>query len=130
MPEPRFPTQDEFWRRLDRRKAETDLRDGLKSRASQVDGAVKQLGRASTVTAFVAQLLPGSAVPASVIAQFLDEHFTEAMGRADEKASLMPRAQRATTGFIQLDEAAGGDFSSLPAQEQQDLMGRAERGEL
>jgi hypothetical protein len=130
MPEQRFPTQAEFWRRLDKRHVEPDLRDELHARAERNDGAVQRVGRHSTVVAFVEQLLPGSAVPASVIAQFLDEHFDEPMGRSDEKAGVMQRAELAKAGFKQLDEAAGGDFSSISPERQQELLTQAERGQL
>jgi len=130
MPDQRFPTEAEFWRRLDKRHVEPDLSNALHQRAGRNQGVVQRLGRQATVTAFVEQLLPGSAVPSSVIAQFLDEHFDEPMGRSDEKAGVMARSELATSGFAQLDEAAGGDFSSLTAEAQRDLMSRAERGEL
>src|SRR5215211_4282348 len=99
MPEERFPTQAEFWRRLDKRKVEPDLRAALHERAEREDGVVQRLGRQSTVIAFVEQLLPGSAVPAGVIAQFLDEHFDEPMGRSDEKAGVLQRSELAKAGF-------------------------------
>jgi hypothetical protein len=130
MPEQRFPTEAEFWQRLDKRHVEPDLRQTLEGRAANVEGSVSRLGRQDTVVAFVEQLLPRSAVPASVVAQFIDEHFDQPMGRSDEKASVMPRAELAMTGFRQLDEAAGGDFAAVSPEQQRDLMMRAERGEL
>jgi len=130
MTEQRFPTEAEFWQRLEKRHVEPDLSDELHQRAERTDGAVQRLGRQPTVIAFVEQLLPGAAVPSGVLAQFLDEHFTEPMGRSDEKADVMVRTELTITGFAQLDKAAGGDFSSLTAERQRDLLSRAERGEL
>src|SRR3954471_25044955 len=103
MPEPRFPTDEEFWRRLEKRHVEPDLYSTLKQRSQRIGGAVSRLGRQTTVEAFVAQLLPGSAVPSATLAEFLDEHFEQPMGRADEKANVMPRAELAHEGFAQLD---------------------------
>src|SRR3954466_2814701 len=110
MPEQRFPTEAEFWQRLAKRRVEPDLSEALHQRAGRDVGVVTRLGRQATVVAFIEQLLPGAAVPAGVIAQFLDEHFDEPMGRADEKAGVMPRADLAITGFARLDEAAGAEF--------------------
>jgi hypothetical protein len=130
MPEPRYPTESEFWRRLDKRDAEPDLKQTLRSRAGRSSGSVRRLGREATVVAFIERLLPGSAVPASVIAGFIDENFDQPMGRADERANVMPRAQLLPAGFACLDEAAGGDFAALPAAEQDAVIGRAETGKL
>src|SRR4051812_15930252 len=130
MPEQGFPTEAEFWQRLDKRYVERDLRKTLEGRAADLEGPVSRLGRQETVFAFVERLLPGAAVPAWVVAKFIDEHLDEPMGRSDEKAALMPRAELAMTGFRQLDEAAGGDFAKVASEQQRELLTRAEKGEL
>jgi hypothetical protein len=130
MPEERYPTQDEFWKRLDKRDVEPDLKETLRGRAAQTSGSVSRLGTEATVIAFVERILPGSAVPAVVIAQFLDEHFEDAMGRADERVGILPRVQLFPAGFAVLDDAAGGSFASLAGEQQDELLHRAEKGQL
>jgi hypothetical protein len=130
MPEPRFPTIEEFWRRLDRRDVEPDLKRALQDRARREDGRVERLGTRETVIAYVERMLPGSAVPSAVLAQFLDEHFDEPMGRADERAGVLPRAQLLPAGFAALDAAAGGSFSALDDARQDELLRRAEAGSI
>jgi hypothetical protein len=130
MPEERYPTEAEFWERLEKRGVEPDLRDTLVRRATTVSGSVLRLGQEPTVIAFVERILPGSAVPAAAIAQFLDEAFDQPMGRADERSGTMPRAELLPAGFAVLDEAAGGAFDALNPEAQDELLHRAERGTL
>lgn len=121
----------EFWRRLAARDVEPDLREALTSRAQREDGAVTRLGRAATVIAAVERILPGSAVPAPVIAAFVDGAYDQPLGRGDERDGVLPREQLMPAGFAQLDAAAaGGEFASLSVNEQDALLARAERGEL
>jgi hypothetical protein len=130
MPDQRFPTMEEFWRRLASRDVEFDLRQALALRAQQEDAAVTRLGKAGTVVAVIDRMLPESAVPAAVIAGFVDSAYDRPLGRGDERDGVMPREQLIPVGFAQLDEAAGGDFGALAAVEQDALLARAERGEL
>jgi hypothetical protein len=131
MAEPRYPTEDEFWKRLEKREVEPDLQETLRSRAASVTGTVQRLGNEATVIAFVERILPGAAVPAAVIAQFLDEHFDDPMGRADERVGIMPRDRLFPAGFAVLDSASAvGSFASLDATAQDDILRRAEKGEL
>jgi hypothetical protein len=130
MPEERYPTEAEFWERLSRRHLEPDLQQTLRDRAGSTSGAVARLGREETVVAFVQRILPGSAVPAAVIAAFMDQNFDLPMGRADERYGLLPRAELFPLGFQVLDEAAGGSFAKLGSEGQDDLLAKAERGEV
>jgi hypothetical protein len=129
MPE-QYPTYDEFWRRLDKRDVEPDLRDALRSRADRDTGSVQRAGAEATVIAVVERLLPGSAVPASVLAAFVDENFERPLGRGDERSGVMPRAQLIPAGFAVLDSFAAGSFASLTPEQQDGLLTRAEAGEL
>jgi hypothetical protein len=130
MPEDRYPTKAEFWKRLDKRKVEPDLKEALLGRAARQTGSVARLGKDATVVAFVERILPGSAVPPMVIAQFLDENFDKPMGRADERTGVMPRSQLLPAGFQQLDLAAGGSFSDLSPERQDEFLAQAEKGTL
>jgi hypothetical protein len=126
----RYPTQEEFWKRLDARGLEPDLKDTLRERASRSQGSVLRVGSEQTVVSFVAALLPGSAVPAEVIAAFVDQNFDRQLGRGDERVGVMPRAQLIPAGFRALDEAAGGEFGQLDEQQRSRLLERAEDGNL
>ncbi|MDQ3991435.1 MAG: gluconate 2-dehydrogenase subunit 3 family protein, partial [Actinomycetota bacterium] len=79
------------------------------------------------------RILPG-AVPARALAVFLDEHFDRQLGRADERAGLMPRGDLIPAGFEVLDAAArtrhGRSFAELSGDAQVGLLHEAERGEL
>src|SRR5215207_5772463 len=130
MPEERYPTQEEFWRRLDQRHVEPDLQQILRERAARTEGIVGRLGNQFTIIAVIERILPGSAVPAMVIAQFLDQYFDDPMGRADERTGIMPRVALFPAGFSQLDIAADGSFAALDSQAQDELLTQAEKGEL
>jgi hypothetical protein len=128
----RYPTLEEFWRRLEVRGLEPDLREELSERTSREARAVRRLPAATTV-AVMARLLPGT-VPAEALAVFVDEHFDQQLGRADDRDGLLPRAELIPLGLRLLDEVAeaehGGQFTGLNESEQDKLLGRAERGEI
>ncbi|MEX1021608.1 MAG: gluconate 2-dehydrogenase subunit 3 family protein [Dehalococcoidia bacterium] len=130
MPEPRYPTLDEFWKRLDVRRVEPDLRDALRARTTREAGGVRRVGREPTVVAVVARLLPGTPVPPEALAAFLDDTFDLQMGKGDERSGTMPRAEMIPAGFAALDAAAGGDFAALDTSRQDDLLAQAERKAL
>lgn len=130
MPDDKFPTMEEFWKRLDVRDAEPDLKATLRQRAQTNDGPVSRVGKQETVVAFIERLLPGSDVPAAAMAAFVDEHFDEPMGRADERHGTMPRHELFPAGFRVLDEAARGSFAGAAAEEQDAILDQAEHGNL
>jgi hypothetical protein len=84
---------------------------------------------AELVSAVAARLLPG-AVPPLALAAFLDAHFDDQQGRGDDKAELMPRGELIPTGFLVLDAAHSRGFARLEPDAQDELLSRAERGEL
>jgi hypothetical protein len=132
MPEDRYPTLDEFWHRLEERDVEPDLRAALREHTRREEEAVHRLP-ASTVTAVAARLVPG-AVPPAALARFVDEHFDRQLGRADDKAGVLPRAELIPAGFAALEGAAsrdhGSPFADLSGARQDELLAAAERGEL
>lgn len=133
MPDQRYPTLDEFWHRLETRDVEPDLRSALHERTSRERGEVTRAGAGPTVEAVAARLLPGE-VPARALAAFLDEHFDQQLGRGDESAGKMPRAELIPAGFAALDAAArerhGTAFAQLDTKWQDELLLEAERDEL
>ena len=133
MPEQRFPTLEEFWRRLEAREVEDDLKQQLRARTDRQQGAVSRVGDEETVIAVAARLLPGK-VPAKALAVFLDEVFDEQLGRGDERVGLMPRQHLIPTGFRLLDDEAhrghGRGFAQLDEMSQDRLLERAEKGQL
>lgn len=132
MPEPRYPTLEEFWRRLDTRGVEPDLREQLRERARREERDIGRLP-AATTAAVMARLLPGT-VPPEALAVFVDEHFDRQLGRCNETSGLLPRDQLIPLGFTVLDDAArsghGHAFADLSGGQQDDLLAAAERGEL
>jgi hypothetical protein len=130
MPEERYPTAEEFWKGLDKRGLEPDLREELARRAGRSTGEISRVGRKPTVIAVIERLMPGSHVPTVVLGLFVDASFERPMGRGDERQGVMARSEHLPAGFRALDLAAGGDFSSLPVPEQDGLLQKAERGEL
>ncbi|MFN2525850.1 MAG: gluconate 2-dehydrogenase subunit 3 family protein [Actinomycetota bacterium] len=133
MPDDRYPTLDEFFERLDARDVEPDLREELRRRLTREKSGVTRAGDEATVVAVAERLLPG-AVPAKALAVFLDEVFDKQLGRADDKDGLMPRGELIPTGFRVLQDHArkrhGKDFSQLTGDQQDTLLGEAERGNL
>jgi hypothetical protein len=98
MPErPRYPTLDEFWQRLHERDVEPDLRHALEQRTGRRQQPATRLP-VNVVAAVASRLLPG-AVPADALAAFLDQYYDQQLGRADDKAGLLPRPQLIPTGF-------------------------------
>lgn len=132
MPEQRFPTMEEFWRRLDVRRVEGDLRDELRARLDRGRQALRRLPD-ETTTAVVARLLPGT-MPARALAWFVDEHFDRQLGRGDDRVGLVPRSELIPLGLELLEQQAltrhGQGFDDLPAAQQDDLLAAAERGDL
>jgi hypothetical protein len=133
MAEDRYPTADEFWARLDEREVEPDLRAALHERTAREEGTVDRVADPSLVDAVAALVLPG-AVPARALAVFLDQHFDQQLGRADERNGLMPRAELIPAGFRVLDQAArtrhSRPFVDLSAEAQEALLREAEDGKL
>ena len=133
MSEPRYPTIDEFWQRLELRETEADLRDELRSRTLRESRNVSRVGSEATVVAVAERILPGH-VPAKALAVFLDESFDKQAGRADEKSGLMPRGDLVPLGFRLLDEESvrrfGRKFGELEPNQQDDLLGEVEQGKL
>jgi Gluconate 2-dehydrogenase subunit 3 len=133
MPDSRYPTADEFWKRLKARAAEPDLRDALEQRTERENRPITRVGPEATVIAVVARLIPG-AVPARALAVFLDETFDKQLGRADDKLGVMPRAELIPAGFLALEAAAQArhrrPFAELSEAEQDALLAEAEKGEV
>jgi hypothetical protein len=97
-------------------------------------------GDEATVIAVCARILPG-AVPPRVLARFVDEAFDQQLGRGDEREGVMPRSELVPAGFAALDAAASADAATEPAEvlgafahldpaQQDELLRRAERGDL
>jgi plasmid stability protein len=120
----------EFWRRLEVRHVEPDLAAALRLRAARSTGSVQRLGAEATVIAVVERILPGSDIPASVLAKFLDDNFDKQMGRGDERDGLLPRADLLPVGFVVLDSDADGSFARRDRESQEALLRAAEHGEL
>lgn len=133
MAEDRYPTLEEFFKRLDARDVEPDLREEFARRLTREEGSVTRVGAEATVVAVTQRLVPG-AVPAKALAVFLDDAFDKQLGRADDKDGLMPRGELIPAGFEALDDEArkrhGKAFAELGGEEQDQLLGEAERGNL
>lgn len=128
----RYPTVDEFWLRLSERDVESDLRDALEQRTTRERRPAMRLP-ADTVAAVAARLLPG-AVPPKALAGFLDEHYDQQLGRADDKAGVLARPELIPRGFATLDDTArarhGSGFAELADEQQDAILTEAEKGEL
>ena len=133
MGKPRYPTQEEFWKRLEVRGLEPDLVTELKARTDRESRTVSRAGEESLVVAVAARILPG-AVPPKALAVFLDETFDTQLGRSEEKQGMMTRQQLVPAGFQILDEEARKRhrlrFADLPPSDQDDLLGAMEKGEV
>jgi hypothetical protein len=132
VPEPRYPTQQEFWRRLEVREVEPDLREELQARTRREAAGMARLP-AETTVAVMARLLPGT-IPPEALAAFVDEHFDQQLGRADDRDGLLPRAELLPLGLRLLDNVArsahGEPFATLTEHEQDALLRRCESGRL
>lgn len=128
----RYPTLEEFWKRLDTRDVEPDLRDQLRERTRREEREVRRLPAATTV-AVMARLLPRT-IPPAALAAFVDEFFDRQLGRCNETAGLLPRDQLIPLGFSLLDDTASGQhgarFADLADDQQDTLLAAAERGEI
>jgi hypothetical protein len=135
MPEPggAVSSLEEFWEGLAARGVEPDLFDLLKTRAVRAARRVERVGDDSLVIAVASSLMPG-AVPAEVLAAFVDEHFDAQLGRGDERIGVMPRGELVPVGFRVLDDEArrrrGSSFVDLPDTERDRLLADAEAGSL
>jgi len=133
MDEPRYPTIEEFWQRLDARQVEADLKQTLRDRTTKEQGSVTRVYDEKTVVAFAERILPG-AVPAKALAVLLDETFDKQSGRSDDKYGLLPRAELVPAGFQVLDDSArsrhGQPFAALSGEQKDGLISAAEKGEL
>jgi hypothetical protein len=136
MPDERYPTLDEFWKRLRVRETEPDLRAELEARVRREHLSTPRLGRprGAIAAAVAARLLPGSGVPPEALAAFLDETFDRQLGRGDEQAGLMPTPELIPAGLDLVDRIArehhGRGFAALDPPAQDELLARAERGEV
>lgn len=132
MAEPRFPTIEEFWRRLEVRRVEPDLSEELRARVNRDQQPVRRLPSEPT-TSVMARLLPET-VPPQALAAFVDEHFDRQLGRGDDRVGLLPREELIPRGLQLLDGEArdrhARRFDQLSADEQDALLAAAERGEL
>jgi gluconate 2-dehydrogenase subunit 3-like protein len=136
MPDARYPTLGEFWKRLEVRRAEPDLRAALEGRVHREEHGTPRLGpsRAAVAAAVALRMLPGSAVPGAALASFLDATFDRQLGRGDERAGVLPTGSLIPAGLDRIDEQAqrlhDRGFAELGDAEQDALLRRAERGEL
>jgi hypothetical protein len=129
----RYPTYEEFWKRLELREVEADLRDELRSRTLREKRHISRAGAEATVIAVAERILPGD-VPARALAVFLDESFDKQAGRADEKTGVMPRSELIPTGFRLIDEESqkqfGAKFAEVSAARQDELLSAAEERKI
>lgn len=135
MPDARYPTMDEFWRRLDVRDVEPDLRDALRERTSREQLGTPRLGpeRGAVAAAVAERLLPGD-VPARALAAFLDSTYDRQLGRGDEAHGTLPSAELIPAGLDALDAEArkryDRGFAELDEAQQDQLLQKTEKGEL
>jgi hypothetical protein len=136
MPDERYPTMDEFWRRLDVRDVEPDLREALRERTAREERGTPRLGdaRGAVAEAVAARLLPGTDVPARALASFLDWSYDRQLGRGDEAYGTMATAELIPAGLDVLDAEArkqhGRGFPELYDHQQDELLEQAEKGQL
>src|SRR5918992_5003768 len=124
---------EEFWEGLAARGVEPDLERTLRERAARTTGPEGRAGPPELLEAVAERLVPG-AVPASVLAAFLDEHFDRQLGRGDERVGVLPREELIPTGFAVLEDEARQRyhmaFSRLDVAQQEALLASAQRGEI
>jgi hypothetical protein len=134
MPEERYPTLEEFWKRLDIRDVEPDLRQALRERTERERTGTPRLGpdRGAVAAAVARRLVPSAAVPAEALAAFLDWSFDRQLGRGDERAGVLPTPELIPAGLDALEQAAherhGQGFAGLDEGLQDELLAEAERG--
>jgi hypothetical protein len=135
MPDARYPTMDEFWRRLEVRDVEPDLRAALHERTTREASGTPRLGRerGAVAEAVARRLLPGD-VPAPALASFLDWSYDRQLGRGDEQHGTMPSPELIPTGLDVLDREArtrfGAGFAEVGDRQQDELLRGAEKGDL
>jgi hypothetical protein len=135
MPEPggAVSSLEEFWEGLEARGVEPDLLRTLEGRAARTARPIERVGDEALVVAVASRSVPG-AVPAAVLAAFLDETFDAQLGRGDERVGVMPRGELIPVGFRVLEDEArrrhGSSFADLPAADQDGLLADAEAGRL
>ncbi len=129
----RYPTLDEFWKRLDLREVEPDLIEELKKRTSREQGEIGRAGPEELIVAVAARIVPGD-VPAKALAVELDKGFDKQAGRADDKAGLMPRGELVPTGFRVIDEEShqrfGKKFAEASSEQQDQILTDMEKGNV
>ena len=136
MDDGRYPTLDEFWRRLGVRDVERDLRDALQARTGRENAGTPRLGdeRGRVAAAVAARLVPSRVVPPEALAAFLDWSFDRQLGRGDERTGVLPTRELIPAGLDALEQAAqrahGCAFGELAGEDQDEFLTRAERGEL
>lgn len=132
MPEERFPTLEEFWQRAERRGLEPDLLEALRERTHREERGVRRLPAGTTV-AVMSRLLPGT-IPPEALAAFVDEHYDQQLGVANETVGVMPREELVPAGFGVIDAAAqarhGRAFADVSDEQQDQILLQAESGEL
>ncbi len=136
MPDERYPTLEEFWRRLHVRHVERDLQEELHERTRRETLGTPKLGpeRGAVAAAVARRLVPSAAVPAEALAAFLDWSYDRQLGRGDEHVGALPTPELIPAGLDALTRAAeqrhGQRFEQLETREQDALLAEAERGEL
>lgn len=135
MPEPggAVSSLEEFWEGLQARGVEPDLLHTLEGRAARTARPIERVGDEALVVAVASRSVPG-AVPAAVLAAFLDETFDAQLGRGDERVGVIPRGELIPVGFRVLEDEARrrhrSSFADLPVADQDGLLADAEAGRL
>ena len=136
MPDGRFPNDEEFWRRLEIRGVESDLREALRARLGREALGTPRLGaeRGSVAAAVARRLVPSGRVSGEALAAFLDWSCDRPLGRGDERVGVLPTPELIPTGLDALTEAAqrryGKRFAELDGEQQDALLTEAEHGRL
>ena len=136
MPDGRFPSEEEFWRGLEIRDVESDLREALRARLGRDALGTPRLGaeRGSVAAAVARRLVPSGRVSGEALAAFLDWSCDRQLGRGDERAGVLPTPELIPAGLDALVEAAerqhGKPFTELDGEQQDALLTDAEHGQL
>lgn len=129
----KYPTLDEFWARLLVRRVEPDLAEELRFRTHLEEKPVARVGDQSTVESVMAVMIPGE-VPARALAAFVDENFDKQLGRGDDKAGTLPRAELIPEGFRLLERwsqsQSGLSFHELGEEQQRAALSEATQRKL